>query len=102
MSSADFGLNAKLELGSMDKDFKKKVSKKYAAKWGGIWLGAYNGSGYNKSEVNDNKVVEAGIYIRPLNMIKFLKGSGLVFNIWTAKAMHSWQVAAPTSMQIGI
>ena len=74
MSSADFGLNAKLELGSMDKDFKKKVSKKYAAKWGGIWLGAYNGSGYNKSEVNDNKVVEAGIYIRPLNMVKFLEG----------------------------
>jgi hypothetical protein len=74
MSSADFGLNDKLELGSMDKDFKKKVSKKYAAKWGGIWLGAYNGSGYNKSEVNDNKVVEAGIYIRPLNMIKFLEG----------------------------
>jgi hypothetical protein len=74
MSSADFGLNAKFELGSMDKDFKKRVSKKYAAKWGGIWLGAYNGSGYNKSEVNDNKVVEAGIYIRPLNMIKFLEG----------------------------
>ena len=37
MSSADFGLNAQLELGSMDKEFKKKVSKKYAAKWGGIW-----------------------------------------------------------------
>lgn len=74
MSSADFGLNAKFELGSMDKEFKKKVSKKYAAKWGGIWLGAYNGSGYNKSEVNDNKVFETGIYIRPLNMVKFLEG----------------------------
>ena len=74
MSSADFGLNAKIELGSMDKDFKKRISKKYAAKWGGVWLGDYNGSGYNKSEVNDNKVVEAGIYVRPLNMIKFIEG----------------------------
>jgi len=74
MSSADFGLNAKFELGSMDKDFKKKISKNYAAEWGGIWLGAYNGSGYNKGEVNDDKVVEAGIYIRPFNMIKFLEG----------------------------
>jgi len=74
LSSADFGLNAAFSLGSMDEEFKKKFGKKYAAKWGGILLGVYNGSGYNKSEVNDNKVVEVGINIRPFNMIKLLEG----------------------------
>jgi len=73
-SSADYGVNALFELGSMDKDFKKRISKKYAAKWGGIWLGVHNGSGYNKGENNDNKAKEIGIYVRPLNMIEFMQG----------------------------
>jgi len=73
-SSADYGISAMFELGSMDKDFKKRISKKYAAKWGGVWLGYHNGSGYNKGENNDNKAFEAAIYVRPLNMIEFMQG----------------------------
>ena len=73
-SSADYGVNVQFELGSMDKDFKKRISKKYAAKWGGVWLGVHNGSGYNKGENNDNKTYEAGLYVRPLNMIEFMQG----------------------------
>jgi hypothetical protein len=80
MSSADYGLNLHLSLGNMDKEFQKKISSKYAAKWGGIWLGAYNGSGYNHQETNDNKVAEAGIYVRPFNAIGLLKGLRLGFH----------------------
>jgi hypothetical protein len=80
MSSADYGVNLHLSLGRMDEDFQKKISDKYAAKWGGIWLGAYNGSGYNHQETNDNKVAEAGVYVRPFNTIDLLKGLRLGFH----------------------
>ena len=75
------GLNLHLSLGSMDKEFQKKISSKYAAKWGGIWLGAYNGSGYSHQETNDNQVAEAGIYVRPFNTIDLLKGLRLGFHV---------------------
>jgi hypothetical protein len=75
MASADFGLNAHLAFGgSMDEEFQKRVSNAFAAKWGGLWAGVYNGPGYTKAEDNDKKVWEIAGYVRPFNMIDALKG----------------------------
>ncbi len=81
LSSSDFGANMKVELGSMDKDFKKKISKKWAAKWGGVRGGIYNGPGYAHSEKNDNNLYEIFAYIRPLNMIPALEGLRFAYHI---------------------
>jgi len=75
MASADFGLNTHLMIGGiMDKEFQKRVSDKFAAKWGGLWAGIYNGSGYTKAEENEKKAWEIAGYIRPFNMVNTLEG----------------------------
>jgi len=73
-SSADYGVNAHLTFGELDKEWQKRVTSKLAAKWGGIWMGLYNGPGYTNKEENSAKNWEVLVYARPLNMIDILKG----------------------------
>jgi len=81
MSSADFGINVRLTFGEMDEGFKKRISKKYAGKWGGIWAGVYNGAWYGHQENNDDKIYDALAYVRPFNMIDFLKGLRVGYHV---------------------
>ncbi|MBF0552807.1 MAG: hypothetical protein HQK60_20020, partial [Deltaproteobacteria bacterium] len=74
MASADFGLNMHLTWGDMDKEFKDTVESKFSSRWGGMWFGVYNGSGYDRSERNDTKFFEGILYVRPLNMFDWGKG----------------------------
>lgn len=89
MSSADFGANLVIDWGTMDKDFLKRISRKYATKWGALWLGAYNGSGYNKGENNDDKAIEIGFYVRPFNMFKPLQGLRIGVHYMDGEPMSS-------------
>lgn len=67
-NSADFGFTVGGYFGGeMDDDYKKKVNKKYAGKYGSFAFGAYNGGGYHAIEANDNKTVQARVTIRPLH-----------------------------------
>ncbi|MCF7862176.1 hypothetical protein K9M79_08115 [Candidatus Woesearchaeota archaeon] len=70
--TADFGGNIQIYYGGADNDL-LKLSKKYAEKCG-IEAGVYNGSGYNHSEVNNNKIVEILAFIRPFWSLDQLKG----------------------------
>jgi hypothetical protein len=66
-NSADFGLTVVTLLGGeIDKEYQKKVNKKYPGRYGSMAFGVYNGGGYHASEKNENKVVEGRLTIRPL------------------------------------
>jgi len=67
VNSGDFGVTFfGLLGGEMDKEFKKKIGKKYAGYWGSFALGLYNGGGYHAVENNTNKTFEARLSLRPL------------------------------------
>jgi hypothetical protein len=80
MAAADYGLNVHISFREMDEDWKKRVSNKMAARYG-IWLGVYNGAGYTTQEQNDDKAVEALIYVRPFDKTDFLKGFRFGYHI---------------------
>ncbi|MDL1971292.1 MAG: hypothetical protein LWW94_10110 [Candidatus Desulfofervidaceae bacterium] len=52
--------------GEMPKEYKEKVDKHYAGRYGSFSLGVFNGSGYHAGEKNNNKALEGRITIRPL------------------------------------
>ncbi len=52
--------------GEMPKEYKEKVDKHYAGRYGSFSIGAFNGSGYHAGEKNNNKALEGRITIRPL------------------------------------
>jgi hypothetical protein len=52
--------------GEMPEEFKKKVNKHYAGRYGSFSIGIFNGSGYHAAEKNNNKALEGRITIRPL------------------------------------
>jgi len=80
MSSADLGLvNQGVIGGYMDDEYFKYGSKEFGGKWGGWMVGAYNGSGYDDMETNNNKVVSGLIYVRPLPQVPILKGFQLAY-----------------------
>lgn len=79
-STADFGVvNRGVFGGYMDEDYLRYASKPFAGKWGGYMIGVYNGSGYTKSEANNNKVISGTIYVRPLPRVSVLKGLQLAY-----------------------
>jgi hypothetical protein len=66
-NSADLGLSLRGHIGGdLDQDYKKKVSKYYAGRYGSWHVGVYNGGGYHASENNNNKVPEWRLTARPL------------------------------------
>lgn len=52
--------------GQMSEEYKEKVHKYYAGRYGSFCLGVFNGSGYHQGEKNTNKALEARITLRPL------------------------------------
>lgn len=69
MSSADVGVVFGSNLGGeMDAEYKKNVNGHYAGKYGSLQAGIYNGGGYHAKEMNENKVPEARLTVRPLPM----------------------------------
>ncbi len=67
LNSADFGITfAGLLGGELDKNYQKKVNKKYPGRYGSFAFGIYNGGGYHSTETNTNKVVEGRLTLRPL------------------------------------
>lgn len=79
-SSADVGIVNEGNIGgTMDADYQKNVSNKFAGRWGGYMVGLYNGAGYDNSEKNNNKAVSALVYVRPFPDVAILKGLQLAY-----------------------
>lgn len=79
-ASADLGIdNYGTFGGHMDDEYLKFASKQFAGKWGGYWLGIYNGPGYTNTEANTNKTVSGLVYIRPAPMVPVLNGVQLAY-----------------------
>lgn len=78
-NSADFGLTLAGHLGpQLGEEYRAKVNRKYAGRWGSFAVGAYNGSGYHGDERNVDKVIEGRLTIRPLpDALTGLQLSGL-------------------------
>ena len=75
-ASSDLGIsNQGVFGGYMDNDYLKFASKQFAGKWGGWFVGLYNGAGYSVSgDSNGNKAASGLIYLRPLPAVPVLKG----------------------------
>lgn len=75
-ASSDLGIsNQGVFGGYMDNDYLKFASKQFAGKWGGWFVGLYNGAGYSvSSDSNGNKAVSGLVYLRPLPAVPVLKG----------------------------
>jgi hypothetical protein len=79
-ASADLGVsNQGVFGGYMDADYLKYASKLSAGKWGGYWVGVFNGAGYDQPESNSDKAVSGLIYVRPAPMVPVLKGLQLAY-----------------------
>jgi hypothetical protein len=66
-NSADAGISLRGYFGETMEDAAKKTgNSKYAGRYGSWHLGVYNGGGYHATEINENKVAEGRITIRPL------------------------------------
>ncbi|MDP3446400.1 MAG: hypothetical protein Q8T08_26375, partial [Ignavibacteria bacterium] len=67
LSSADYGITFQSLIGGeLDDEYKKKVNKNFAGKYGSFSFGIYNGGGYHAIEKNENKLLEGRLTIRPL------------------------------------
>jgi hypothetical protein len=80
-NSADLGGTFTTLLGGeIDKDYQKRVSKKYPGRYGSLQFGVYNGGGYHDLEINEkNKVFQARLTARPLpDIIPGFQLSGLI------------------------
>ena len=66
-NSADLGVSIRGYLGrQLDENYRTKVSKYYAGRYGSWHIGVYNGPGYHATENNNNKVPEYRLSFRPL------------------------------------
>ncbi len=67
MSSADYGVMfSSLLGGEMSDDYKAKVNKNDAGRYGSFAIGVYNGGGYHAIETNNNKIIESRLSLRPM------------------------------------
>jgi len=79
LNSADFGVVFVSSFGGeMDDDYKKKVNKHHAGKYGSMALGVFNGGGYHALEMNENKTIEGRLTLRP--MPEILPGLQLTYH----------------------
>lgn len=96
--STDYGVsNQGVFGGYMDEEYLKIASKPFAGKWGGYNIGIFNGSGYNVSEANNNKVIAGVIYFRPLPSMPVLKGLQLAYAGTSGKSNANFSTAAATA-----
>jgi len=66
-NSADVGISLRGELGGSLDDAKTKLGNNhYDGRYGSWHVGIYNGGGYHAKEVNENKVLEGRLTVRPL------------------------------------
>jgi len=66
-NSADLGASLRSNLGGKLEDAEKNTGdKNYDGKFGSWHLGVFNGGGYSAEELNQNKVVEGRLSLRPL------------------------------------
>ena len=67
VSSADFGIVfAGLLGGEIDEQFQETVSPDFPGRFGSFSFGVYNGGGYHALELNNNKIIEGRLTLRPL------------------------------------
>jgi len=78
-NSADFGLTLSGGIGEdLPEEYVEEVSSHYAARYGSFAVGVYNGGGYHGEELNEDKVVEGRLTVRPLpDVIPGFQLSGL-------------------------
>lgn len=94
--SADFGIsNQGVFGGYMDDEYLKFASKPFAGKWGGYSIGVFNGSGYDTTEANNNKVVSGMIYFRPLPSVPVLKGLQIAYAGTYGESNTTFSAPAP-------
>jgi len=81
-NSADVGVSLRGYLGETLADAGEKTgNRKYAGRYGSWHVGVYNGGGYHASEMNENKVLEGRLTVRPLpDILPGLQLSGLVLH----------------------
>ena len=78
--TSDLGVSIQGPIGGyMDESYLKFAAKPFAGKWGGYYVGIYNGPGFNNTEANGNKVVSGLVYVRPMPMVPILKGLQLAY-----------------------
>lgn len=66
-NSADDGLTFGANFGGeLSREYQANVNKHYAGRYGSMQVGVYNGGGYHAAEMNENKVVEARVTVRPI------------------------------------
>ncbi|MDD5712275.1 MAG: hypothetical protein PHY31_05880 [Smithellaceae bacterium] len=80
-ASADLGISNQGAFGGyMDNVYLKFASKQFGGKWGGWFVGVYNGAGYSVSnDANGNKAISGLIYLRPLPTVPVLKGLQIAY-----------------------
>ena len=79
-STSDLGASIQGPVGGyMAADYLKFAAKPFAGKWGGYYIGAFNGPGFNNAENNNNKVFTGLVYVRPLPMVPVLRGLQLAY-----------------------
>ncbi len=72
---ATFGANFG---GEMNQSYKSRVNKHYAGRYGSTQIGVYNGAGYHGVEMNENKVIEGRVTVRPIpDVVPGLQFTGL-------------------------
>jgi hypothetical protein len=80
--------------GYMDADYLKYAAKPFAGKWGGYYLGLFNGGGYTNSEKNNNKVFAGLVYVRPLPTVPILKGLQVAYTGSYGQSNNNFAVGA--------
>ena len=79
-ATSDLGISIQGPIGGyMDESYLKFAAKPFAGKWGGYFVGIYNGPGFTTTEANGNKVVSGLLYVRPLPMVPVLRGLQLAY-----------------------
>ncbi|OPY93094.1 MAG: hypothetical protein A4E73_00466 [Syntrophaceae bacterium PtaU1.Bin231] len=80
LSTSDLGVSIQGHIGgTMDESYLKYASRQFAGKWGGYFVGVYNGPGYTNTENNHNKVVSGLVYVRPFPSLPVLQGLQLAY-----------------------
>ncbi|MGV8057252.1 MAG: hypothetical protein AB2L12_04315 [Smithellaceae bacterium] len=79
-STSDLGVSVQGPVGGyMDNEYLKYAARPFAGKWGGYYVGIYNGPGFNNTENNNNKVVSGLVYVRPFPSLSILQGLQLAY-----------------------
>jgi len=81
-NSADVGISLRGYLGETLEDAKARTgNSKYAGRYGSWHVGVYNGGGYHAEEMNENKMLEGRLTVRPLpDVLPGLQLSGLILH----------------------